>query len=198
MLLPATRESDIIGLQNSEGILELRDTLKDSISVASDDKGFTVTAQSTEKYHGEDSTMKYSCSYTVGRDSTVFGVNKAASLEKGPRQSIVVTKTNGQIASLEETQEGYLKDSDNYYFKSYRDPGDGFVHVICGKTKRETGEYDISYVDKNLGVHSYESSIAKQLYEKGISSATKEGQKMISTISSKIKASLVDAKEMLI
>jgi len=199
VLIPATREADIIGLQNSEGVLELREALRNSVSLVDGDRGFEITAKSLEKYHGEDCTVDYSCLYTTEGDTTVYGVRKTfdpeTTSENGIHQSLTVTKIKGQVVSLEEIREGYLEDKDNYYFKSYKTPEGEGVHVICGKVKSPAGEYDISYEDKNLGVHSYDYSIAKQLYEKGLSSTCKAGKKIITDLSNQMKKALSYAKE---
>jgi len=194
ILIPATRELDILGFRSSEDILKIGNVLKKSIRLVDGDNGFEVTTQTVEKYHGEDCTVDYSCSYIPGQDTAVYRVNKffdpKTTSENGIHHSIAVTKKNGQITSLEEIKEGYLEDSDNYYFRSSKNPEDSSVHVICGRKENGTGNYDISYEDNNLGVHSYDNSIAKYLNEKGLSSQCAEGRKIITKLSAQMKKTL--------
>ena len=187
ILIPATREIDSQTLEDSQNILELRDYLKNAVKTIDGGRGFTISAKSIEKYHGEDCCVNYTCSYMQQSEGTSYSVAKEFKPElttsgKDIRHVIVVQKNNGQLGSIEEISEGHLEDKDNYYFKSYSRPGDNTVQVVCGKEKSLEDVYDISYAEENLGIHSYDSSIAKQLNEMGQTTKSDEGKKALSKL----------------
>ena len=184
IVIPLTNEIELEGIESAEGILKIKDMLMNSISVSKKGDGFYISSSSVEKYYGEDCDVSYEARYVFDGDKRIASVDKffnpVTTSEKGISYSISINKMNGQLMSVEESKNGYLEDSDNYYYVSTKDTEDGSVHVICGRSKNQNGEYDISYVEKRRDAHAYGDSIARKLYEKGLSTQSSEGKQVLS------------------
>ena len=190
-MIPMTDEIELEGIENSDGILRLKDNLMNSIDVSNKGDGFTISSNNIENYHGEDCEVEYKNVFKCDGNERIYSVDKffnpVTTSENGIHYNITTKKVNGQISSIEEVKEGYLEDKDNYYFKSEKNGENGLTHVVTGKCKNDEDLYEIAYDDKNQGIHAYNDSIAKRLHESGLSSESTAGKRMITKVSAEIK-----------
>ncbi len=183
IIIPILRDLELIGYNNSEGLMTWKNTLMNMVDVSPDGNKMTITSREREIYHGEECDVDYTNSYETSQGEETFSISKyfdpVTTAEYGIEYKCKVKRIQGVDYELEEEKRGYLDDKDNYYYKATRKPGTKTIHVVADGQKKADGftvEYDY---ESGSTIDSYDNSIAKIIIDNDETTHSESGRKML-------------------